>query len=65
VPTGNGDMKPEHFYLLIREVKVKNIKIIIIIQIIYFISPLTGPEGPRGFQEIKVPRFRENGPGWW
>jgi len=24
-------------------------------------SPATGPEGPRGFQEVKVPRFRENG----
>ena len=21
--------------------------------------------GPRGFQEVKVPRFRENGTGWW
>jgi len=28
-------------------------------------SPVTGPEGPRGFQEIKVPRFRDNGTGWW
>jgi len=23
------------------------------------------PEVPRGFQEIKVPRLRDNGPGWW
>jgi len=22
------------------------------------------PEVPRGFQEVKVPRLRENGPGW-
>jgi len=22
-------------------------------------------EGPRGFQEVKVPRFRDNGTGWW
>ena len=22
-----------------------------------------GPEGPRGFQEVKVPRFRDNGTG--
>jgi len=21
--------------------------------------------GPRGFQEVKVPRFRDNGTGWW
>jgi len=29
------------------------------------ISPITGPEVPRGFQEVKVPRLRDNGPGWW
>ena len=23
------------------------------------------PEVPRGFQEVKVPRLRDNGPGWW
>jgi len=23
------------------------------------------PEWPRGFQEVKVPRFRDNGTGWW
>jgi len=23
------------------------------------------PEGPRGFQEVKVPRLRDNGPRWW
>jgi len=23
------------------------------------------PEMPRGFQEVKVPRLRDNGPGWW
>jgi len=28
-------------------------------------SPVTGPEGPRGLQEVKVPRFRDNGTGWW
>ena len=21
--------------------------------------------GPRGFQEVKVPRLRDNGSGWW
>ena len=20
---------------------------------------------PRGFQEVKVPKFRDNGTGWW
>jgi len=24
-----------------------------------------GPEVPRGLQEIKVPRLRDSGPGWW
>ena len=23
------------------------------------------PEVHRGFQEVKVPRFRDNGTGWW
>jgi len=23
------------------------------------------PEVPSGFQEVKVPRLRDNGPGWW
>ena len=23
------------------------------------------PEGPRGFQEVKVPRFHDNDTGWW
>jgi len=23
------------------------------------------PDVPRGFQEVKVPRLRNNGPGWW
>jgi len=22
-------------------------------------------EWPRGFQEVKVPRFHDNGTGWW
>jgi hypothetical protein len=28
-------------------------------------SPITGLEWPRGFQEFKVPRFHDNGRGWW
>ena len=27
------------------------------------ISPVTGLEWPRGFQEVKVPRFHDNGTG--
>jgi len=27
--------------------------------------PVTGPEEPRGFQEVKVPIFHDNGSGWW
>jgi hypothetical protein len=29
------------------------------------VSTVTGLEWPRGFQEVKVPRFHENGTGWW
>jgi len=29
------------------------------------ISPVTGLEWPRGFQEVKVPRLHDNGTGWW
>jgi hypothetical protein len=28
-------------------------------------SLVTGPEWPRGFQEVKVPIFHDNGTGWW
>jgi len=27
--------------------------------------PFTGLEWPRVFQEVKVPRFHDNGTGWW
>jgi len=28
-------------------------------------SPIAGPEGPRVFHEVKVPRWPDNGTGWW
>jgi hypothetical protein len=28
-------------------------------------SPITGLQWPRGFREVKVPRFHDNGTGWW
>ena len=28
-------------------------------------SPVTSLEWPRGFQEVKIPRFRDNSTGWW
>jgi hypothetical protein len=28
-------------------------------------SPITGLGWPRVFQEVKVPRFLDNGTGWW
>jgi len=28
-------------------------------------NPITGLDRPRGFQEVKVPRLRDNGTGWW
>jgi hypothetical protein len=27
--------------------------------------PLQAMDRPREFQEVKVPRFRDNGTGWW
>jgi hypothetical protein len=32
---------------------------------IFFSSPITGLEWPRGFQEVKVPRLHDNSTGWW
>jgi hypothetical protein len=29
------------------------------------VSTVTGLEWPRGFQEVKVPRFSDNDTGWW
>jgi hypothetical protein len=26
---------------------------------------IAGLDWPRGFQEVKVPRFHDNGTGWW
>jgi hypothetical protein len=28
-------------------------------------SPFTGLDRPRGFQEVKAPRFRDSGTEWW
>jgi hypothetical protein len=36
-----------------------------IIKVKVKISPVTGLEWPRVFQEVKVPRFHENGIGRW
>ena len=27
--------------------------------------PLEGLDSPRGFHEVKVPRFHDSGTGWW
>jgi len=32
---------------------------------IYISNPIIGLEWPRGFQEVKVPRFHDNDTGWW
>jgi hypothetical protein len=31
--------------------------------LIFFLNPVTGLEWPRGFQEVKVPKFYDNGTG--
>jgi len=28
-------------------------------------SPITALEWPRGFQEVKVPRYHDDSTGWW
>ena len=33
--------------------------------VVYKSSPVTGLEWSRGFQEVKVPRFHDNGTGRW
>jgi len=39
--------------------------IIIIIIIITVNQSHYRPEVPRGFRDVKVPRLRDNGTGWW
>jgi len=34
-------------------------------RIIRLVSKVKQVEWPKGFQEVKVPRFRDNGTGWW
>jgi len=36
-----------------------------ILRILSKSSPVTGLDRPRGFQEVKAPRFRDDGTGWW
>jgi hypothetical protein len=47
----------------------RKVMFIIIIKMKYFwkckSNSITALEGPRGFQEVKVPRFHDNGTGWW
>jgi hypothetical protein len=44
--------------------RVKEIKAILFLYKRYS-TPVTGLGWPRGFQELKVPRFLDNGTGWW
>jgi hypothetical protein len=37
----------------------------VIFQVKVYSSAVTGLEWPRGFQQVKVPRFHDNGTGWW
>jgi len=41
---------------------LRNLKIIIDVK---KNCPVTDMDRPRGFQEVKVPRFHDNGAGWW
>jgi hypothetical protein len=42
---------------------IRNFRIIVPIQ--YKGKAVTGLEWPRRFQEVKIPRFHDNGTGWW
>ena len=46
-------------------VLIKNVKGLALHVDIISSSLVTGLEWPRGFQEVKVPRFHDNGTGWW
>jgi len=39
--------------------------LLLLLLLLQYSSPLTGLEWPRGFQEVKVPRFHDNGTEWW
>jgi hypothetical protein len=39
--------------------------VIVVVVVRYSSSPVTGLEWPRGFREVKVPRFLDNGTRWW
>jgi hypothetical protein len=32
---------------------------------VFHMVKVTGLEWPRGFQEVKVPRFHDSSTGWW
>jgi hypothetical protein len=49
----------------VRSTSYAIIIIIIIIIIIKVKQPRWGLEWPGWFQEVKVPRFHDNGTGWW
>ena len=40
-------------------------RFVTVTQLKWYDQPPYGPEMPRGFQEVKVPRLRDNGPEWW
>jgi len=43
----------------------RQLRVQILVILLLKSSPVTGLEWPRGFQEAEVPRFQENGTGWW
>jgi hypothetical protein len=60
---------------IIREINIMYINVKVLTQTkkeqeikhweIFFSNPVTGLDWPRGFQEVKVTRFHDNGTGWW
>jgi hypothetical protein len=50
----------------VRDVATRNIDALVVgLSATPISSPVTGLEWPIGFQELKFPRFHDNGTGWW
>ena len=54
-PTLYSPLMVQSSFSLVLKVKVK----------VKLNSPIPGLDSPRGLQEVKVPRFHDNGTGWW
>jgi len=56
---------PNAFSFVLEEINFFSIRFVIRRLYKRYSSPITGLEWPRVFQEVKVPRFHDNGTEWW